>query len=117
MTPGTAKRKGRETENRLVEWLHAHGWPYTERRRLAGTADRGDISGVIGVTIEVKSGARLDIAGWMKELEVEMVNDRADLGLVVVRPKGCPDPEAWWAVMPVPIAFKMLRERDEGTSG
>lgn len=114
MTPGTAKRKGRETESRLVEWLRVHGWPNAERRRLAGSADRGDISGVIGVTIEVKSGARLSVAEWMKELEVEMRNDRADVGLVVVRPKGSPDPGDWWALMPVPVAFQLVRERDEG---
>ena len=108
MKPGTAKVKGRTTENLLVEYLRANGFPYAERRRLAGSGDRGDIAGVVGVVIEVKSGARIDLASWMAELAWEISNDRASYGMVVVRPKGRPNPEQWWTVMPLPQAIELL---------
>ena len=110
MKPATAKVKGRATENLLVEYLRTRGVPYAERRRLAGSGDRGDIAGWVGVVVEVKSGARLDLAAWMNELAWEQVNDRADYGLLVIRPKGRPDPDTWWAVMPLRQAVELLTE-------
>lgn len=109
MKPSTAKAKGRDTENRFVDYL-ARWVPHCERRRLAGTADRGDITGMPGFVWEVKSGARVDIAGWLAELEVEIRNDRADMGAVVVRPKGAPDPEGWYTVMPLPAMMRLLEQ-------
>lgn len=110
MKPSTAKVKGRETEQRFVDYLRANGAPYAERRRLNGSADRGDIAGVPGVVFEVKSGARLDIAGWLAELAAEVANDRADHGAVIVRPKGKPDPAEWFAVLSVPDLLRLLAE-------
>jgi hypothetical protein len=111
--PSTAKAKGRATEQALCDHLHDE-WSclYVERRRLAGALDRGDIAGLPGVTIEVKSGGRVDIAGWLAELEAEMGNDDTDFGFVAVRPKGHPDPRDWWAVMPLQIALRLLDEAD-----
>ena len=110
MKPGTAKAKGRDTENRLVAHLRTHGWPHAERRRLTGAADQGDITGIPGVCVEVKSGARLDIAGWLDELYDEMDNAHASTGFVAVRPKGRPDPADWYAVLPLPLMLELLKE-------
>ena len=110
MRPSTAKQKGRETETLFVEWLRRNGAPFAERRRLAGVDDRGDIAGVPGVCVEVKSGARLDVAGWMRELAVEMLNDEADMGAVVVRPKGRPSPDLWWAIVPLELWGELMRD-------
>lgn len=109
MKPATAKRKGAETEEEWVRFLRAVGWPYAERRHLAGVADRGDIAGCPGVTVEVKSGARIDLSTWMAELEVEMRNDRTDVGYVAVRPKGRPHAENWWCVVPAEIMVRLLK--------
>ena len=108
VTPGGAKVKGRETENLLVDWLHRNGAPHAERRRLAGVADRGDVGGWPGVCVEIKSGAKVDVAGWLAELAVEVRNAKADVGFVAVRPKGRPDPDGWWAVMPLPALLRLL---------
>lgn len=109
MKPATAKAKGRETESAFVAWL-ARWVPHAERRRLAGTADRGDITGMPGFVWEVKSGARVDIAGWLAELDTEIRNDRADMGAVVVRPKGAPNPAQWYCVMPLPAYMRLLEQ-------
>ena len=109
MTPATAKAKGRETENLFVDYLKP--WvPHVERRRLCGVADRGDIAGMAGFVWEVKSGARVNIAGWLNELAAEMRNDRAPLGAVAVRPKGSPHPQNWYAVLPLPVLMALLEQ-------
>ena len=108
MTPGEAKRKGAKTEQMLVDWLNANGLPHVERRHLSGANDEGDIAGWPGVAIEVKSGAKVAIAGWLAELAVEMENARAETGAVVVRPKGKPAVDDWYAVMPVPVWLELM---------
>lgn len=110
MKPSTAKAKGRATENLLVDWLRTHGVPHAERRRLTGSADQGDITGWPGICVEVKSGAKLDIAGWLAELAAEVRNSGATHGFVAVRPKGKPDPEDWFAVLPLPELVRLFAE-------
>jgi hypothetical protein len=105
--PSTAKAKGAATEQAFCDYLSA--WvPHVERRHLSGAFDRGDIAGVPGVVFEVKSGARMALSTWLAELEVEMVNDGADTGAVVVRPKGKPRPEDWFAALPLPLYVQLL---------
>ena len=108
MKPGTAKAKGRETENLFVSWVNDHGVPHAERRRLNGSSDKGDVGGWPGVCVEIKSGAKLDIAGWLGELAVEKRHAAADVGFVAVRPKGRPDPDDWFVVMPLPELMDLL---------
>lgn len=109
MKPATAKRKGATTEQMWVDYLREHGWPFAERRHLAGVADRGDVAGVPGVTCEIKSGASIDLAGWMDELDVEMANDKTSVGYVVIRPRKRPQAEDWWCVLPAPVLVDLLK--------
>lgn len=108
MKPSTAKAKGRDTENLFVDYAHMWGVLHAERRRLTGANDCGDIAGWPGVCVEVKSGTRLDIAGWLHELEREIVNSGADTGFVAVRPKGQPHPSKWFAVLPLPVLMRLM---------
>jgi hypothetical protein len=110
MKPSTAKAKGRETENLLVEFLRQHGVPHAERRRLTGSADQGDITGWPGVCVEIKSGARVAIPQWLSELAAEKRNSAARVGFVAVRPKGTPDPDGWYVVLPLPELMDLLEE-------
>lgn len=95
------KRKGTAAETAFVKFMNENGFPLVERRALQGKADRGDISGLVGVCIEIKSGARLSIPEWMKELEVEVVNDGAYEGYLIVKPKGKGKVEQWWVIQTV----------------
>jgi hypothetical protein len=52
--PGTAKAKGRDTENSCVEYLKAWGVLHAERRRLTGSKDCGDITGWPGVCVLIR---------------------------------------------------------------
>jgi hypothetical protein len=98
MNPSAIKAKGRAAENQMVQFL-SRWWPMVERRRLAGVADRGDIAGIPRTVIEVKSGARMDLPGWLRELEVEMGNDGAEFGCVAVKPRGTTDGAKFYCVM------------------
>jgi hypothetical protein len=83
-----SKRKGSGAERDVVAWLKANGYKYVDRRLAGATLDKGDISGIPGVTIEVKNHAKMDLAGWLAELEIEMKNDDAWTGAVIHKRKG-----------------------------
>jgi hypothetical protein len=83
-----ARRKGTSWESQIVAFLRDRGWPMSERRALNGKNDRGDIAGIVGVVIEAKSAARIDLAGWLAEAQQEAINDRADFGVVWAKRKG-----------------------------
>jgi hypothetical protein len=114
MKPSTAKAKGAATEEMWVQFLRANGVPNAERRHLAGRFDKGDISGWSAsdgswnVCNEVKSGAVLNIQEWLRELDAEMKNAASEMGAVVVRPKGKPDPEDWFIVMPARLWMDLM---------
>ena len=104
------KRKGTAAENAVVRWLRDHGWIHAERVRAGWTNDHGNIDGLPGVTIEVKNEQRIDLAGYMGELEVEMDNGNCDTGVVVVKRRGQSDVGEWYAVMPVRLWAQLIRE-------
>jgi hypothetical protein len=82
------KTKGSAWERAIVEHLRAAGWPHAERRLAGAALDRGDIAGVIGVVIEAKNTARLDLAGWIAAAAAERANDRATYGVVWHKRRG-----------------------------
>jgi hypothetical protein len=111
MKPGTAKAKGRDTENDCVNFL-LQWWPDAERKRLKGEKDEGDVTGIGYRVIEVKSGGVLAVPQWFRELKAERENLRERValvpelvplppGMIAVRPSGKPNPEDWWAMLPL----------------
>jgi hypothetical protein len=109
-----AKRKGSQAERDVVAWLKANGFPYADRRVAGATLDKGDISGVLGVTIEIKNHAKLDLAGWTAELEIEMKNDTAWTGAVLHKRKGKGDVGEWYATMPAKIWIELIKKAMNG---
>lgn len=114
MKPGTAKAKGRETENQAVGWLRERGWSEAERRRLQGSFDQGDVAGCPGLCIEVKSAATWKPVQWLRETTVETVNARADIGFVMARPKGGTNVEDWVVLMTPATLMQLLTEAGRG---
>ena len=74
--------------------------------------DRGDIAGIVGLVIEVKNHQRMALSEWVDELNVEMLNDKADTGVVIHKRKGTTDVGKWYATMPVEVWFKLLEEAE-----
>lgn len=104
-------RKGRDAEIRVARYLAEHGFPHAEPTRRSGWADdRGDIDGTPGIAWEVKAEKRIDLPGYLAELEAEIANAGASTGAVVVKRRGTTDPGEWYAVMPLRRLAPLLKE-------
>ena len=77
-----SKTKGTAAETAVVKYLK-NTWDTVERRALAGSLDKGDISGIANVCIEVKDCKKTELPKWTKELEQEMKNSQALTGAII----------------------------------
>jgi hypothetical protein len=89
----SAKAAGASFEQQVATYLAERLELPIERRHLSGVNDRGDITGLVldgrRVVVECKNyGGRLEPSTWLKELETEMVNDKAPLGFVAAKRRG-----------------------------
>ncbi len=103
------KAKGTAAETAVVNYLKKT-WDTVERRALAGSADKGDISGIANVCIEVKDHKKMVLSGWVKELEEEMKNSQALTGAVIHKKRGTLNVGEWYATMPVEVYINLLIE-------
>jgi hypothetical protein len=102
-----SKAKGTAAESAVARVMRANGWPDAERSALHGAKDRGDLTGIGQVCVEVKGGHAAEqasdgqVLAWMAELDTECVNKGADVGVLVMKRKGVGhgNAERWWAVM------------------
>lgn len=102
-----SKQKGSQAERDVVKWLK-QWFPYADRRLAGATLDKGDISGIPGVTIEIKNHATMKLSEWLEELRVEMANDNAWTGVVIHKKKGKGDVGQWYATMPASVWIELL---------
>ena len=108
------KAKGTAAETAVVNWLRDHllerDARYIERRTLQGAKDTGDIAGLPGIVIEVKNHAKHDLPGWLKELQTEVDNAHATLGLLVIKKRGTTDPSQWyWLIDPRHVPYLIAK--------
>lgn len=97
-----SRDKGTLAETGLTGYLQQNGWPYAERRVLAGAFDKGDITGTPGLAWEVKyANAGLRMAEWVQETIAERTNAQATHGILVIKPAGygLKSVGDWFAVM------------------
>ncbi len=109
------KRKGSAAELAVAKWLRKLGWIHAERSRAGWQDDRGDIDGMPGVVVEVKNEKRIDIPGYLRELEVEMENAKAWTGTVIIKRRGSTNVDDWYAVMPAKIWGELMLMLDQPT--
>lgn len=97
----TPKRKGTAAESAVVSFLRTAGFPHAERLALQGGKDRGDITGIPGIVIEVKAVQTYAFNGWLTEARVERDNAGADFGIVVAKPRmvGTTKTRHWYGLM------------------
>ena len=93
-----------------VAWLIANGFPYAERRHLKGAADEGDVTGIPGLTIEVKSAAAWAPVRWQRETRVEMGNTGDAIGFCMCRPKATNNVDDWIFLVPSEVLLQLLTE-------
>ena len=109
-----SKTKGTAWESRLVSYLQSHGFPYAERRALAGSNDRGDVTGIPGVVIEAKNTKVIALAEWMDETVVETLNARASLGFCIFPRRNHTTGRAY-VLMELDQFIEMLRDDETNT--
>ena len=114
MNPRTAKDKGRRFENSIVTYLTGAGWPYTERRRLAGSADKGDMSGIPAVMIEAKAHREYKLPAWMREVDVQTQHAKANIGALWMKLNGKAEAVDGLVVMRPETFVRLLREAGYG---
>lgn len=112
--PNPSKRKGTAAETAVVSYLRDHGFPWAERRALAGELDRGDIAGIPSAVIEVKNGARERLAAWVDEAELERVNDHATVAAVWHKRRGTTNPGRWFVTITGAQFTALLRDAGLG---
>lgn len=88
-----SKARGTAFERLVADGLARHlNDDRIDRAPLRGTGDRGDIANLGSafgkVTVECKSVSRLDLAGWVDEVEVERGNADAVAGIVIHKRRG-----------------------------
>lgn len=105
-----SKQKGSSHERNVVQWLIDQGWIHAERRIAGDTKDRGDIAGIPKIVFECKNEKRIDLAQYMRELQVEVDNDNAHFGAAVVKKRGTTDVGEYYAVMPMAMLAGLLKK-------
>ena len=80
----TAKQAGTRWESAIVD-LASRGWRHAERRAKTGALDKGDITGVPGVVIEAKDVAKISLAEFLREAQVEAENAGALVGAAWIK--------------------------------
>lgn len=84
---GSNKDKGTRAETAVVRLARESGFPYAERRALTGGKDRGDITGIPGVVIQVKDVEKPSVGKWQEDTLEQKANDDADTCILVVKKK------------------------------
>lgn len=95
-----SKQKGTAFETSLLPAFRTV-FPDADRMPLQGASDKGDLRLAKWIALEAKNCARLDLAGWVAEVEAERVNLGALVGAVVHKRKGKTDPFEQYATMKV----------------
>lgn len=117
----SAKTAGTRFERAIADHLAAMLDDRIDRRVRTGARDRGDLTGVRApgggrVVVEVKNCARVNLAEWAAEAELERGNDDALAGIVIHKRHGVPDPGLQWVTCTVDELIAILAgDRDHTT--
>lgn len=109
----TSRRIGTAFETAVVTFFRERGFPWVERRALAGKLDRGDIAGLDWV-LECKNERTINLAGYMDEAAAEAKNAGTSRYAAVVKRRG-KGVGAAYVVMPLAVFVEnVTRECAEG---
>lgn len=104
-----SKQKGTRAESAVVAYLKENGFPHAERRALTGNKDKGDVSNIPGVVVEVKDCRTMTLAAWVDEANAEAVNAGVDIGVVIHHRPRKGDVGQWYATMDVDTLARLIR--------
>lgn len=102
------KDKGTRAETAVVRLARELDFPYAERRALTGGKDRGDITGIPGVVIQVKDVEKQSVGKWQLDTLEQAANDGSLTCVLVVKRK-FKNVRVWDAYIPM---YQLLYEDD-----
>lgn len=112
-TRSAARSAGKTAERVFVAWARNNGAPHAERRVAGARKDRGDVAGIPGMVVEVKSpgpNSPTQLGPWLDETLAERDNDDAVIGMLVIKRRGRGCPSQWFAVTDGDTMARLLRE-------
>lgn len=109
----TASRKGSSYEREIVDYFRANGFPQACRTKAGARLDRGDIANVPGWTLELKNQRSLKLGTWIKEAEVEAINNETRNYVVVHKRQGKADPAQSYATLPLEQLVALIRKANQ----
>ena len=115
-TRTSARKAGSRFERVIADYLASTVDDRIDRRTKTGAKDRGDIGGIRlspalrggRVVAEVKDCARIALAAWHREADVERGNDDAVVGVVIHKRHGVGWPGDQWVTMTVDDLVALL---------
>lgn len=108
------KAKGDRAERAVRDYLRANGFPHCERTRAGYTRDAGDLHPAPGLTVQVKDRAQYAWPEWLRQLDEQRDEAKADHAVLVVKRRNLGDPGEWLAVMPLAAIARLLRDAGYG---
>lgn len=106
------KAKGSAAERASCDYLNSRGVE-AERVPAGATLDRGDLwlPDKNWPAIQVKNHARLDLAGWVDDVEIQAVNAGRENGIVIHKRRGKGNPASWYVTCTLETLVNLM----EGT--
>lgn len=101
------KQRGYDSQRVVAEYFREHGWPFAEP--VGAGRPGSDLTGVIGVDVEVKARRNLDLTGTLRQQQ-ERMGDGV-VPIAVIRPDGYGPASiaSWPCVMPLSVAVDLLK--------
>lgn len=104
------KAKGSAAERAVCDYLNSRSID-AERIPAGATLDRGDlwVPDKTWPAIQIKNHARLDLAGWIRDVQTQAANAKRSTGIVVHKRIGKANPADWYTTLTLE-AFVTLME-------
>lgn len=101
-------QRGYQSQRLVAEYFKKNGWPYAEP---AGSGRSGsDITGVIGVDVEVKARRGIKVAEAMKQLRDRYKDGVLPVAILRLDGQGEAHIADWPAIMPFHILIDLLKK-------
>ena len=99
--------RGYESQRIVAEYFREHGFPYAQP---AGSGRTGtDITGVIGVDVEVKARRGIQVSAAMKQLRERQQDGLLPVAVLRLDGQGPSHIDDWPAIVPLSVLLDLLR--------
>ena len=106
------KHRGYKSQDIVATYFAGNGFPYAQS---TGAGRSGtDVTGVIGVDIEVKARRGFPVAETMRQLSSRSKDGIVPLAVLRMDGSGPKDIENWPAILPLSVVVQLLREAGYG---